>query len=518
MLVLALSTEIGSLVRESYPLIPPYAYALIQTDNKTKETVYSVMEAPLTTKEADYLKLIEDNIMISLNRRMDEFYSQVKDGKSIHKEEIQAEYLREKMKRVVKQNSIKLVDGAFEKLFYHVSRDLIGYGIIEPLLKDPNIEDISCDGLRLPIYVWHREYESIKTNLRFETETELNNFVIKVAQRAGRHISVAEPLLDAALPDGSRINCTYAKEITMRGSTFTIRKFKEDPLTVIDLINYGTIDETIAAYFWYALENQKSILIAGGTASGKTTLLNCLAMFIRPGNKIVSIEDTAELKIPAENWIPAVSRPGFGGYNPDGTKRGEVNMYDLLRAAVRQRPDFLFVGEIRGEEAYTLFQAMATGHAGMGSMHADSAQIVIRRLESEPMNIPRALIQSLNVITVQRRVRRENKHIRRTIEVVEIVEVDQITNDLITNRVFSWDGGDDVFIDYGRSYVLEQIMEFYGLSQTQVQDELENRKTVLRWLTKTKRRSYLDVAQTIADYYGNPETVVERAKRELKRV
>ena len=509
-----------SLVRESYPLIAPFAYALIQMDAKTKEIVYSVMEAPLTSKESEILEYLKSNIIITLDRKISDFVSKdASKEESKTNEDRQRDYIKEKMKKFLKANrKYKVDDGTFEKLLYHVSRDLMGFGVIEPLLKDNNIEDISCDGTRVPIYVWHREYESIKTNIRFETDKELDNFVIKVAQRSGRHISVANPLLDAALPDGSRINCTFSKEVTMRGSTFTIRKFKEDPLTIVDMINYNTIDENIAAFYWYALENQKSILIAGGTASGKTSLLNSLAMFIRPGAKIVSIEDTPELNIPHDNWIPAIARQGFGGYHTDGSRRGEVNMYDLLRAAVRQRPDFLFVGEVRGAEAYTLFQAMATGHTGMGTIHGDSAQGIIRRLESEPMNIPRALIQSLNIIAVQRRVRREQKHLRRTVEIVEVIEVDQLNEDLVSNRVYGWDGAEDAFVSYGKSYVLNSISDFYGMGDTQLEDELENRKTILRWLVKSKRRSYKDVAEAILAYYNDPFEAIDRAKRELRRV
>ncbi|MHA1991834.1 MAG: type II/IV secretion system ATPase subunit [Candidatus Hodarchaeales archaeon] len=509
-----------SLVRESYPLVPPFAYALIQMDAKTKEIVYSVMEAPLTSKEQEILSYLEKNIVTSLDRLIGDFVpKKKKEIEPADIVELQKDYLKGKMKKLIKSNrKYKVDDGTFEKLLYHVSRDLLGFGIIDPLLRDHNIEDISCDGTRVPLYVWHREYESIKTNLRFETDKELDNFVIKVAQRSGRHISVANPLLDSALPDGSRINCTYSNEVTMRGSTFTIRKFKEDPLTIVDMINYNTIDENIASFYWYALENQKSILIAGGTASGKTSLLNSLAMFIKPGAKIVSIEDTPELNIPHDNWIPAIARQGFGGYNTDGSRRGEVNMYDLLRAAVRQRPDFLFVGEVRGSEAYTLFQAMATGHTGMGTIHGDSAQGIIRRLESEPMNIPRALIQSLNIIAVQRRVRREQKHLRRTVEVVEVIEVDQLNEDLVTNKIFQWDGAEDAFVSFGKSYVLNSISDFYGMGETQLEDELENRKTVLRWLVKTKRRSYKDVAEAVLNYYNDPYSTIDRAKRELRRV
>ena len=496
-------------VQQSYALIPPFAYALIQMDSKSKQIEYKVMEAPLTAKEQEYLTFIKKTLISSLKMTLNKFKND---------DEAKAFLRQEVLGIITKNKALKNLDeNTTEKIFYHVYRDLLGFGIIEPLLKDGAIEDISCDGVNVPIYIWHREYESIRTNLRFLDEQELNNFAVKVAQRAGRHISVAQPLLDSSLPDGSRINVTFGKEITMKGSTFTIRKFKADPLTVVDLISWNTLSEDIAAFFWYALENGKSLLIAGGTASGKTTLLNGLAMFIRPGNKIVSIEDTAELQIPHENWIQSVARPGFGGYRADGSKRGEVTMYDLLRAALRQRPDFLFVGEVRGEEAYSLFQGMSTGHAGMGTIHGDSSAGVIRRLEAEPMNIPRPMLQALDMICVQRAVRRQGgKKLRRTIEVEEIVEVDQMTDDLVTNRVFSWDPTDDTFLNFGKSYILNSIMDENGYTENTIQQEINRRKDVLHWMVRKKMRSYQEVAQVVFDYFNDPETTHKNAVKDLK--
>lgn len=498
-----------SSVQQSYALIPPFAYALIQMNAKTKLIEYKVMESPLTGKEQEYLNFISKTVISTLDVTMDKFKSD-EDAK---------QYLRNRVFEIIGKNKTlkKLDENTTAKLLYHIIRDIFGFGIIEPLLKDPAIEDISCDGVNVPIFIWHREYESIKTNIRFTNEEDLNNFAVKVAQRAGRHISIAQPLLDASLPDGSRINVTFSREITMKGSTFTIRKFKEDPLTVIDLITWNTLSEEIAAFFWYALENNKSLLIAGGTASGKTTLLNSLAMFIRPGNKIVSIEDTAELQIPHENWIQAVARPGFGGYRKDGTKRGEVTMFDLLKAALRQRPDFLFVGEVRGEEAHSMFQAMATGHAGMGTIHGDSAAGVIRRLESKPMDIPRAMLQVLDMICVQRAVRRHGgKKLRRTVEIEEIVEIDQLTGDLVTNKIFSWDANDDTFLNFGRSYVLNKIIDESGFTETMVQEELKRRADVLHSLVRKKKRSYKDVTKVVFDYFNDPEATHKEHTKDLK--
>ncbi|MFX1517453.1 MAG: type II/IV secretion system ATPase subunit, partial [Promethearchaeota archaeon] len=246
--------------------------------------------------------------------------------------------------------------------------------------------------------------------------------------------------------------------------------------------------------------------------------LNSLAMFIRPGMKIVSIEDTAELHIPHENWIPAVAREGYGGREADGSRRGEVSMYDLLRAALRQRPDYLFVGEVRGAEAYNLFQAMATGHTGMGTIHGDSVTGTIRRLENEPMNIPRTLIQTLNIVLVERKIRRGDKQVRRVIECTEIVGIDPVTTELITNKVFGWNAREDAFTNYGRSYALEGIQESQGLTEAQVFDELERRKTILRWMVKKKFAHFSQVSEVVNSYYQNALETVDRAKRELKAI
>ena len=494
-------------INETYPLIQPFAYALIATDPKTGQLIYQVVESPISKQEEEIARMIEDVIKESL----------IIDFQQIANRKAASNYLRNKILDIIHNYNVAIEESSFDKINYRIEKEYLGFGIIDPLLADPNIEDISCDGTGIPVYIVHRKYQSIQTNIIFHNDDELNSFVIKAAQRANRHISVADPLLDAALPNGSRINCTYGREITKRGPTFTIRKFKEDPLTIIDLISFNTLDEHIAAFCWFVLEHQKSILIAGGTAAGKTTLLNGIAMFIKPGNKIVSIEDTPELNIPHENWIQSVSRAGFGSFDQSGKKRGEVTMYDLLRAAVRQRPDFLFVGEVRGSEAFTLFQAMATGHAGMGTIHGDSPMGVIRRLETEPMNIPRQMISSLNLIAVQRNIRRGiTQSLRRTVELVEIVGVDQNTNDLVTNRVFQWDPRDDIFTYMGRSYVLDSIMDVTGYTEKQLKEELDNRATILRAMVKAKQRSFEEIANVVTEYYGDPLKTYAKYKSILK--
>ncbi len=493
------------LLLENYPLKPPFSLASIQTDPVSKRTYSLLTESPVSLAEDALYKINKEVLSEELDV---DFNVLSNEGKA-------QEYLKKMVTDTLKTYGLKVSPSTQDKLMYYIERDLIGYGPIDPLFHDHMIEDISCDGLDVPIYVWHRKYESMATNIVFTDENELDSFIIKLAQRAGRHISIANPLLDASLPDGSRIQMSFGREVTQKGSTFTIRRFRADPWTITDLILTNTIDSKMAAYYWFVIEHQMSLLIAGGTAAGKTSFLNALSMLLKPDLKVISIEDTAELNIGLENWIPSVARGGFGNKNADGTQRGEITMYDLLKAAMRQRPDFIIVGEIRGEEAYTLFQAMSTGHAGMGTIHGDSVQGVIGRLESAPMNVPRAMIKALDLIHIQKKVRTQGKFARRAIEISEIIDLDPITKQLITNKVFAWNAAKDNFTFFGRSYLIEKIKGITGMTDRECWDEIEKRETVLRWLVKKQIRHFRDVSAQVAEYYSNPEKVYDKAKRGL---
>jgi flagellar protein FlaI len=370
------------------------------------------------------------------------------------------------------------------------------------------IEEISCDGTSVPLYVWHREFESVPTNIMYGNDDELNNFVQKLSYVGGKHASLANPIVDASLPDGSRINMTLGSEITKRGSTFTIRRFRADPITIIDLIKFRTISVYEAAYLWYAVENNSTMLVAGGTASGKTTLLNSLSSFIRPGQKLVSIEDTHELNLLHENWIPAVSRQNF----TDG-QIGEITQYDLLRAALRQRPDILIVGETRGREAYTLFQAMATGHGGYSSIHADSVEATLTRLVSSPMDVPKALIaNTLDIITLQLKMRFNDKSVRRIIQISEIAGLDEKTGEIKTHEIFKWNPNDDRHEFAGNSIVMNKIKERTGTSDDQITYELKKRKTALEWLAENNIRGHKEVMKNILEFYSNSDRFYERKR------
>ncbi|WP_287585389.1 type II/IV secretion system ATPase subunit [Candidatus Borrarchaeum sp.] len=491
-------------LEETYPLIPPFAYTLIQTDPDTKQTRYMVVEVPLSEEETTTFNMIRE----ILTEELELDFSLLRDREKTD------EYLKQTIMRIIRDYAIKLDERSLDKIVYYITRDYIGFGTLEPLLRDHMIEDISCDGVGVPIYIWHRKYDSIPTNILYDEDKDVDSVVIKMAQRAGRHISIASPLLDASLPDGSRVQLTLGREVTQNGSTFTIRKFRADPLTITDLVMFNTLSVEMAAYLWFCIENRHSALIAGGIASGKTTLLNSLSMFILPDLKIISIEDTAELNIPHENWIPSVARTGFGAEKA-GRKRGQITLFDLLKAALRQRPDYILVGEIRGAEAYSLFQAMATGHLGMATIHGDSVTSVMHRLTSEPMNIPRALLASLDIVVVQRKIRYGGKSIRRSIALQEMIGLDPVTRELLTNRAFVWNAQDDSHQYLGRSVILEKIMDAIGVSERDIWDEIERRKIVLRWMVKNRIRYYEDVANVIREYVAAPEETYEKARRGL---
>ena len=442
--------------------------------------------------------VIEPTLSKVERKQLQELKQVLKDGldldASTFKPEEAEKYLTTRTRDVMKKFRLKMQKPTFEKLFYFIDRDFLHYGVVDPIFRDPNIEDISCNGPSLPIYVFHRQYESLPSNVQFKSQEELEKFVLRLAYMSGRHISVADPVVDASLPDGSRVQMTFGSEITKKGSTFTIRKFKPDPYSIIDLINFGTLNPEVAAILWYVLENKGSVLLAGGTASGKTTTINCLALFIRPEAKIVTIEDTPEINLASKNWIQSVSRQGIAGM-------GEVSLYDLLRAALRQRPDFIIVGEVRGEEANTMFQALSTGHSGMSSIHADSIPAVFHRLTNPPMNIPRTLLPSLNFVIQQNRFNVKDRPARRFISVTEVVGLDTKSNEIITNEVFKYDSEADTLIFSGRCYTLEKYAKMKGVAYEDIRQEIAIRRQVIEWASKQGLRKYRDVANVIQRYY-----------------
>jgi archaeal flagellar protein FlaI len=484
---------------EMYPVNEPYAYIRIIYDHSTHEYTYQVIEPVLTEPEKDLLKELKERLFDTLDI----------NTKDLSREEAQKK-LRAATSDIMQDFGIRLTPSQKEKIHYNMHKDFLGDGLIDPIMHDKYIEDISCDGVHTPIFAFHSSYESMKTTLAYHTAEELDSFVTKLAQRAGKYISIAEPILDATMQDGSRIQMTLGTEVTAHGSTFTIRKFKDEPITPTDLIEWHTFAPLSIAYIWLAVECGKSAIFAGGTASGKTTALNAISLFIPPMAKIVSLEDTRELKLPHPNWIPSVTRDSF-----DTAGRGEINMYELLRAAMRQRPEYIIVGEVRGKECQTLFQAMSTGHITYSTTHADSVASVVHRIENPPMDVPRNMLSALDIILIQVQARIGGKRIRRNKQIVEILDIDPRTNELITNEVFKWRSATDEINYSGKSYVLEEIMESKGWSENRMREELKRRQEVLEWMRIKKIRHYKDVSKILISYHRDPEAVIEKVRKDL---
>ena len=484
---------------EIYPVNPPYAYIQIIYDHATHEYTYQVLEPHLTDPEKELLKELKERLFETLDI----------NTKDISKEEAGIK-LRAAATDIILDFGIKLTPVQREVILYNMHKDFLGDGLIDAIMHDKYIEDISCDGVHTSLFVYHNNYESMKTTLSYTNAEELDSFVTKLAQRSGKYISISQPILDSTMQDGSRIQMTLGQEVTAHGSTFTIRKFKDEPITPTDLIEWRTFAPLSIAYIWLCVENGKSAIFAGGTASGKTTSLNAVSLFIPPLSKIVSLEDTRELKLPHPNWIPSVTRDSF-----DTSGRGEINMYELLRAAMRQRPEYILVGEVRGKECQTLFQAMSTGHTTYSTIHADSVASVVHRIENPPMDVPRNMLSALDFVCIQVQGRVGGKRIRRSKQIVEILDIDPRTNELITNEVFKWRSATDEITYSGKSYLLEEIMEAKGWSENRMREELKRRQEVLEWMRIKKIRHYKDVAKILISYHRDPEAVIEKVRKDL---
>lgn len=484
---------------ELYPVNEPYAYIRIIFDHNSHEYLYTVIEPELSEGE----KLLVQELTQRLFETLDV------NTKDLTKERARSA-LTDAVDNIIFDYGIKLDPVSREKVLYHIHKNFLGDGLIDAIMHDKYIEDISCDGVNAPIFVFHSNYESIQTNLSYTRPDDLDSFVTKLAQRAGKYISIAEPMLDATMADGSRIQMTLGHEVTAHGSTFTIRKFKDEPITPTDLIEWGTYSPLSIAFLWLIVENGKSCIFAGGTASGKTTSLNAISLFIPPLAKIVTLEDTRELKLPHKNWIPSITRESF-----DTGGKGSIDMYELLRAALRQRPEYILVGEVRGKEAQTLFQAMSTGHVTYATTHADSVASVVHRFENPPMDVPRNMLSALDLVSVQVQARFGGQRIRRNKTLIEILDIDPRTNELITNEVFKWNAASDEIRFSGKSYILEDIMEVKGWSDSRMREELKRRQEILEWMRIKKIRHFQEVGKVLLSYYRDPETVMELVRSDL---
>ena len=486
--------------REFYAVNYPYGYARIQADKKTGKLQYLTVEPTMRDEEKRALLELKTILKEEANVPL-----------AILKDEVLLEeYLTKLIRQSVKTLRLKIPQDSIDKFIYYVKRDFLGYGILDIPMRDPHIEDISCNGTGIPIYVWHRYYESMPTNIAYNSKEELDSFITRLAYKAGHQISVSRPILEGTLPEGFRVHLTL-EEVSKRGDTFTIRKIKANPFTIIDLINFGTVSPHMAAYFWILVENVRSIIVAGATASGKTALLNSISMFIRPEMKVVTIEEVRELHL-HENWIPMVTRPSF----QPGVQ--EVTLFDLLKSSLRQRPDYIIVGEIRGEEAYTLFQSISVGHGGLCTIHAEDVETVEKRLLTKPMNIPPMLIPMMNAIVLIGRTKLNETTVRRVLDVSEITGVDERSGRAAFKEIYKWEPESDSYIlsprSANESYIFEKITELKHIPIENLLNELERREHVLRWMVRKNIKSYDEVANVVRRYYADPNDVYNRARLE----
>lgn len=491
----------GVKVIEKYPVYEPFSQVAIVQDPKTGEHKYILDELQLDPMEHGIYKRILNILLAEIQSPKEEIADPRK-------------FFAEEARKIVNKYRISLgwlPDVSWYKILYHAERDLVGFGKIDSLMRDPNIEDVSCDGVNKPVYIWHRLYESIQTNLQFESDEDLDNLVVKLVHMSGKHVSSAFPIVDASLPGKHRLAVAYRREITPFGTAFTIRKFRDDPYSIIDLINIGTFTEEMAAYLWICLENRASVMVLGGTAAGKTTALNALACLIKPGSKIMTIEETAELNLSHENWVSLIARQSYG---LGGSSVGEVALFDLVKTCMRHRPDLMIVGEVRGQEAYVLFQALATGHGGMCTMHAENVASAVKRLTQKPMDISPAYIPLMNIVMSVQRVHLvkngEKRAYRRVLSVNEIEDFEKYVNP------FKWDPvKDEQTIDLDSSFLLTNISERLGYSREQLIAEMNRRAEVLHWMREKNIRSYKEVANIIAEYYARPKDIQEKVHLEV---
>ena len=477
---------------DRYWVNKPFAYVSILDDEANDDRRYRITEPVLNEYEEYVLdeltKILRNNLM----------YHDVGDDVD------RTRTFTRRAGELVAAHTAAIEPLSVHKILYYLQRDFLDYERIDPIMRDGNVEDISCDGVGIPVFVYHDEHRDLDTNVSFGSRA-LSSFVTRMAQRSGKHLSVANPMVDGSLPDGSRVQLTFGGEIATRGPNFTIRQFSSVPDTPIDLINWKTFSLEEMAYLWLAIENNRSLLFAGGTGAGKTTSLNAVSFFIPKKSKVVSIEDTREISLPHQNWVQSVTRESStsGG-------RGEVTMYQQLQAALRQRPEYILVGEIRTESrvALTFFQAMATGHAAYSTFHSESVKGVINRIENEPLNVPTQMLKELDIISIQRQVMLGDQRVRRNDSITELLARGD-GDDISVNEVFDWDPRTDSYNETFQSEVLEDIANDRGWDTKQLNREFERRKEVLGYLLDNDVTWYEDVARTIHTFIADQDRVLE---------
>ncbi len=399
----------------------------------------------------------------------------------------------------------KLNDATLRDMQFLLHQELAEHGLLAPIMKDPWIEDIHGLGTQ-NILLIHKVFDMLESNLKFADTTELDHYLVRMGERMGRPVSGSTPIVDGALPNGSRINIVYSDEISRGGSSFTIRKFSETPLAITQLIAWGTMDARLAAYLWLCLENGMSVFVSGETASGKTTSLNAMLPFIKPQSKILTAEDTPEVLPPHANWQQLVTRERAD----EGA--GQVAMYDLLKAGLRSRPNCIIVGEIRGAEGGVAFQAMQTGHPTMATFHASSVGKLIQRFTSDPINVPIHFMGNLNVALIQMAVHVRGRMLRRVLAVEEIEGYSKRANQAVTRQVFNWDSvRDDIqFMGRNNSYVLENLVapKMRLADQRDIYPILDRRTRILEEMVRREMFDYEEVADVLFNFADQGEAAL----------
>jgi len=474
-------------VNISYCLLKPFAKAHIYYDEKEGEIKYDLIEPKLDER----LKEIIDRVFNGLLQLVDVSPKDIKSNEELIK------FLEDKVKKLLEEYGYEISEKEYKVIMYYIYRDFAGLNEIEALMHDDYIEDINCNGVNINIYVKHRLFGNLETNVKFTDYDKLKNFVIKLAQRCKKYITYANPFLEGSLEDGSRVQGTISEEISPRGPNFSIRKFRRIPFSPTELIYLGSVSSEGLAYLWYLIENQASILIIGGSGAGKTTFLNTLATFIPPRAKIVSIEDTREIRLYHENWIATVSRESVGGLHI-----GEVDLYKLLRESFRENPDYVIVGEVRGRETYVMFQGIASGHPTLSTFHSENLASVISRLKTPPINLPTSLIELLDVIVTLIKIEKGNKVVRKVLRIEELLGIDPRTGRVNTNSILAWDGSRDVFNYNPESRFIEKLSLMQGIKTEKIKKEILRRKKFLDKLVKKKIFDIELVQKEIENYYN----------------
>ena len=488
-------------VAERFWVNKPFAYAAILFDEDEEKYRYRFFEPRLTEFERYVRQDLEQTIRHVLREKGPDEFDDREEFEAI-------------LEDLVARHAATVDDASLHKIFYYLVRDFVGYGRLDPLMHDGNIEDISCDGSNIPVFIYHRDYRDLETNLIF-TKPDLDSFVLSLAQRADKHISASQPQTSATLPDGSRVHLTLDSDISMRGSNFTIRKFEESPITPPQLVDFGTFSLREMAYLWLALEHNKSIMFVGPTASGKTTSMNAVSLFLPPDGKVVSIEQLREIYIPHDNWVSYVTREARASEG-----REEISMYDLLQSALHERPEYILVGEIRTDPTVsrTFFQSVFTGHPGATTFHASTAQNAINRLTSDPLDITEQMASALDLIAVQKQVSVDGQGTgpRRNMTLSEVRTPENSDETMDIVDLFRWDAQSDVIeeqLDFMQnSRVLQEIAEAKGWEMDRVLEEIDKREEVLEYMVEHDITDNDRVVATTARFYRNQARVLEQVR------